>query len=112
LEDYADRSVQLRGEDTSAIPAGSLRCDRFVKSSLASSIAGFIKGGRSGLLANARASEVVSMVLVWPPRLNVSIGNAEGTNRTAVRTEETHLAIFQIEHQLKLVPLAGLGDEL
>src|SRR6516164_3154745 len=31
------------------IPAGSFRCERLVKSSLASSIDGFISGGREGL---------------------------------------------------------------
>jgi len=34
----------------SNVPAGSLRCERFVRSSLASSMAGFIKGGRFGSL--------------------------------------------------------------
>ena len=33
------------------IPAGSLRWDKFVKSSLASSMAGFINGGREALLS-------------------------------------------------------------
>ena len=38
------------------IPAGSLRWDKFVKSSLASSIAGFIKGGREGSFEFCKAS--------------------------------------------------------
>lgn len=46
------------------LPAGSFRCERFVKSSLASSIVGFIKGGSFELLESARASSVVSIDLV------------------------------------------------
>lgn len=45
------------------IPAGSLRWDRFVKSSLASSIVGFIKGGSEGSFPFCRASTETSTVL-------------------------------------------------
>jgi hypothetical protein len=44
--------------------AGSFRWERFVKSSLASSIEGFISGGRAALLSLSAAS-VVSIVLTW-----------------------------------------------
>lgn len=47
------------------VPAGSLRWDKFVRSSLASSMAGFIKGGRLGSLPVWMASRVVSTFLVW-----------------------------------------------
>lgn len=46
------------------IPAGSLRCERLVRSSLASSMAGFISGGRFGSLPSWMASSVVSTVFV------------------------------------------------
>ncbi len=46
-----------------AIPAGSLRCDRLVKSSLASSMVGFINGGNCGSLPDWRPSAETSMVL-------------------------------------------------
>jgi hypothetical protein len=61
---YAVSSAQKTENCRAGIPAGSLRCDKFVKSSLASSILGFIRGGSFGLLSSARASAVVSMVLV------------------------------------------------
>lgn len=44
-------------------PAGSFKCDRLVRSSLASSIAGFISGGRLGLLSSRSSAWVVSSVL-------------------------------------------------
>lgn len=47
-----------------AVPAGSLRCDKLVKSSLASSMAGFINGGSLSSLPVWMASRVVSTVLV------------------------------------------------
>ena len=34
------------------MPAGSFRCDKFVRSSLASSMAGFMRGGREALLSS------------------------------------------------------------
>lgn len=46
----------------SILPAGSLRWDRLVRSSLASSIAGFIKGGMEELLSSCSAASVVSTV--------------------------------------------------
>lgn len=46
------------------IPAGSLRWDKFVKSSLASSMAGFISGGRLASLPVWIADNVVSTVLL------------------------------------------------
>jgi hypothetical protein len=47
------------------IPAGSFKCERFVRSSLASSMAGFISGGRFGSLPSLMEASVVSTVLVW-----------------------------------------------
>jgi hypothetical protein len=43
LEDYRESVEKGMGVET--VPAGSLRCDRLVRSSLASSMAGFISGG-------------------------------------------------------------------
>lgn len=56
------RSRQEPGQ--CSIPAGSFRCDKFVRSSLASSMAGFIKGGRFGSLPSCTAAKVVSTVFV------------------------------------------------
>jgi len=42
------------------VPAGSFRWERFVKSSLASSIAGFMSGGREASLPFCRASSEIS----------------------------------------------------
>ena len=44
------------------MPAGSLRCDKFVRSSLASSMAGFMRGGREALLSSWSAAKVVWIV--------------------------------------------------
>jgi hypothetical protein len=55
-----------------SVPAGSLRCDRFVKSSLASSMVGFIKGGSFELLGSARASSVVSIFFVCHHKTGIS----------------------------------------
>ena len=41
------------------IPAGSFKCDKFVRSSLASSMVGFISGGRTPLVSSCRMSKVV-----------------------------------------------------
>jgi hypothetical protein len=45
------------------IPAGSFKCDKFVRSSLASSIVGFMSGGSLELLSICSASCVVSIIL-------------------------------------------------
>lgn len=64
LKDY-DRLSDVSGREMCiGIPAGSFRCDKFVKSSLASSMAGFISGGREALLSSCKAATVVSMVFV------------------------------------------------
>ena len=63
-----NRFVNLCLEDSiwfAGLPAGSFRCERFVKSSEASSIVGFIKGGKFELLSSDKASRVVSTVLVY-----------------------------------------------
>ena len=44
------------------LPAGSLRWERFVRSSLASRMAGFIKGGRDASWPSCRTATVVSTV--------------------------------------------------
>lgn len=55
---------ELRNTVVGDLPAGSLRWERFVKSSLASSIVGFIRGGREALFACVNASSVVSIDLL------------------------------------------------
>jgi hypothetical protein len=49
-----------------------LRCDRLVKSSLASSIVGFIKGGNEGSLPFWRASIETSTVFDYIPGASVN----------------------------------------
>lgn len=46
----------------STVPAGSLRWERFVRSSLDSSSVGFMSGGREPLLSSCKADNVVSTV--------------------------------------------------
>lgn len=53
-------------------PAGSFRWDKFVRSSLASSMAGFIKGGRFGLLSTCSSACVVSTVFVYTSDTRIS----------------------------------------
>lgn len=54
---------QMPGKGAS-LPAGSLRWERLVRSSLASSIVGFIKGGSAEALPFWRSSSETSNVLV------------------------------------------------
>ena len=57
--------AQLPVSTAVSVPAGSFRCDRLVRSSLASSMAGFINGGRLGSLPVWMADSVVSIALVY-----------------------------------------------
>lgn len=63
MEGQIERQRQREREREEYVPAGSLRCERFVKSSLASSMVGFINGGREGS-PFWRASTANSRVLV------------------------------------------------
>jgi hypothetical protein len=74
LEDYMaayhmsvmfNQAQRVQGEGCGSVPAGSLRWERFVRSSLASSIVGFIRGGRRGSSPLCRASTETSMVFDW-----------------------------------------------
>lgn len=47
------------------VPAGSFKYERFVRSSLASRIVGFIGGGRRGLESSCNAATVVSSARVY-----------------------------------------------
>lgn len=47
-----------------SVPAGSFRWDKLVKSSLASSMVGFISGGNEGSLSFVKASSEISTLLV------------------------------------------------
>ncbi len=58
------------------LPAGSLRWERFVKSSLASSIVGFMSGGNEGSLPDCKASRETSTSLVCNAAALVSDRNA------------------------------------
>lgn len=82
------------------MPAGSLRCDRFVRSSLASSMAGFIRGGREALLSSWRAAMVVSIVFDCL-RAVVSL-----IQKASLPVDSmAYLAVGQLENQLDLIPL-------
>jgi hypothetical protein len=70
-----------------------LRCDKFVKSSLASSIVGFIRGGSFGLLSSARASAVVSMVLVYRIIRVSTDGSWNMGEPLVLKLEVTNLAV-------------------
>lgn len=62
LEHCDGSAVARREVGVSDIPAGSFRWDRLVRSSLASNMAGFIKGGKLGSLPSWMAARVVSTV--------------------------------------------------
>ena len=47
------------------IPAGSFRCERFVKSSLASNMVGFIRGGRLAFESSSKSAAASSIVFVY-----------------------------------------------
>jgi hypothetical protein len=65
LEDCGESAGGSRTAATEVVPAGSFRCDRLVRSSLASSMAGFISGGSFDVHGSPwRESTVVSIVLV------------------------------------------------
>lgn len=67
LQDF--KAVSRRSQSSkSDLPAGSFKCDRLVRSSLASSMAGFISGGKFGLLLTCSSSFVVSTVLDYTSR--------------------------------------------
>jgi hypothetical protein len=56
------------------IPAGSLRCERLVRSSLASSMAGFISGGRDEVDGSSCSTEsVVSITFVCNVVIEASV---------------------------------------
>lgn len=84
-------------------PAGSFRCDRLVRSSLASSMAGFINGGRLGSLPVWMADTVVSTVLdcvVHGQPLGLPLPTRVGVEAVRVGA---YLAILQLKDQLHFV---------
>ena len=130
-----DRSEQcVCGWVAHCIPAGSFRCDRLVRSSLASSMAGFISGGRLGSLPVWMATSVVSTVLLCASSVRVLL---QSTYRSAplhlllqqsrrcapslpcllaaaaaAAAALTHLAVLQLEDQLDLVAVDLLLRDL
>jgi hypothetical protein len=88
------------------LPAGSLRCDRLVRSSLASSMVGFIKGGSDGSLPDWRASRETSSVLVCRHRAVSHLGPGARKARAA------YLAIFELELEHDFGPVYRLLDDL
>lgn len=83
------------------LPAGSLRCERFVKSSLASRIEGFIRGGKVVSLSSWRVARFVVIVLDYS-KPHVSLRVCE------LSPSWTHLSIDKLKDQLDLVSFDGL----
>jgi hypothetical protein len=107
------------------VPAGSFKWDRLVKSSLASSMAGFISGGRLGSLPVCTADRVVSIVffcVVHCQRLLYNVPAAVCRLPAAIcsllsalcrlHSAIAYLAILQLEDELDLVALNLLVDKL
>lgn len=74
------------------IPAGSFRCDKLVKSSLASNIAGFISGGKE-LLSDCNSLNVV-LISLFCHVVNIA---------TPTVSIVTHLAILQLEYDNHII---------
>ena len=91
------------------IPAGSFRCERFVKSSLASSIAGFISGGRSAFESSSRSARASSIVFVCTCSSQLA---ASSQNWVSQGVLSTHLSVLQLKDELELVAIFGFRDQL
>ena len=92
------------------VPAGSLRCDRLVRSSLASSIAGFISGGRFGSLPVWMATSVVSTVLSCACQQTYSCPSP--FYHLQGHAVWAYLSALQLEDQLHLVAVDLLVRDL
>lgn len=88
----------------SSIPAGSFKCDKLVRSSLASSMAGFIKGGRFASPPSWTPASVVSTVLVCSENRQLPIRRHLSQHGLEHR-RSAYLAILELKHQLDLVPI-------
>ena len=65
---------QQPSKDGVDLPAGSLRCERFVRSSLASSMVGFMSGGSDGSFPDWRPSKETSCFLIYNMREREGLG--------------------------------------
>ncbi len=83
------------------IPAGSFKCERFVKSSLASRMVGFMRGGRLALESSSRSAVAISTVRVYD---FVSVAGLS-VYPSLMEPSLTHLAILKLKHKLTLVPI-------
>ena len=92
-----------------SLPAGSFKYERLVRSSLASSIAGFIKGGRLVVVESSiRAPVVVSSVLVcWSTAVSPSRIAA-----SRYTTRNSYPAIIQFEDQCDFLSVHIFGLHL
>ena len=79
------------------VPAGSFKCERFVRSSLASSIVGFISGGRLAP-SDWSSATVVSMVFAYSYH---TISNGIGLDIA----RKLYLSIVELEDEDDLVPV-------
>lgn len=97
-----------------SLPAGSFKCDRLVKSSLASSMDGFINGGSESLPFSKASSETST---VFSCRSHDGQHTA-GLGSWALRKDRsgggdpTYLFILEFEHQGDLVTIYGLLGHL
>lgn len=98
----------LAGPLFQRIPAGSFRCERFVKSSLASNIVGFISGGRLAFESSSRSAAASSIVLVCTRTSQHMVDLLIG----AFHMHCTHLSILKLKDELKLVPVLRFRDQL
>jgi len=84
-----------------------------VRSSLASSIVGFIKGGKEGSLPDCKASAGTSIVFVYMTHGTRARVSAIGVPKCGRQTaSEAYLAILELEHERRFWPVNVLGDKL
>lgn len=98
------RSFRSRG-----LPAGSFKCERFVKSSLASRMVGFISGGKDSSLPPSRASRLTltSFSCTGYQRGYSGLGRGREFNTLCGvgMCDYPYLAIFELEGEDDLVAI-------
>lgn len=83
------------------IPAGSLRCERLVKSSDASIIGGLASGGRLESFGSLRAEVFALIVFSCSNGTQSSTTHSDSCNSK----EQTYLAIIKLQHEGVLITL-------
>ena len=100
------RTVSRRMDKTAAtdIPAGSLRWDKLVRSSLASNMEGFMRGGRVVSLSRCNVANVVSTHFDYSTQRQSAFSSEMGI----ISTLKYYLAVCQAEQQADFVPFHTL----